>query len=362
MRATEGNRRVRTWRKLGGLIFASLLAASLFGGTAQAAQPTWPVGHGTAWQTPLADSGASSSSVAAGSKVGFFEWLHNPGSSNISQLYVNATTSLSVVGAVFTIKADAANGTETTVRGPLPCAPTTTWLCSFGALNAGQTVYLTAAFGTDATLRDGSNVDVRFEFNATGTPPGGNKSHGDFVPLPDSVLISKNADADGNFNWDQATDFHVASAPAGGNNKQSTSLSIGSFLIGASVNDSPSLTPATCNSALVAEIVAANPANSWFNCSLLTSLTSAIQAGNGKTFTDTNGVPLIKVIVSFKNAPSQLTGTHPFVYHVNAAGTDAELITTTCPSGGPTALSGQCLTVGHNLVTVWLAHNGGLRM
>jgi hypothetical protein len=360
MRATEANRRGRIWRKSAGIVAASLLAITVLGGTTLAAQPAWEVGHGTVYTPPTQPqlpSGASSTSVSAGKTAGFFEWLHNQTSSNISQLYMNATLTPdgTFAGAVYTIKD--ASGTQV---GAGTCAPTSAWLCSFGALNSGNTVYITLAYGIASNAADGAKESLTASFNATGTPPGKNQSHGDVVPLSDSILISKNGDADGNFNFAKAGDFQVADAPVSGNNKQSTLLSIGDFQIGASVNDSPSLTPAKCTTALIAPIVAEN---SWFNCQLLTSLTSAIEVGNGKTFHDINGNPvLIKVIVSFKNAPSQFTGAHPFVYHyyVDADGEHAELITNhPCPTGQPTA---PCLTIGNNLVTFWLAHNGGTRM
>jgi hypothetical protein len=354
MRVSEGNVRVRTWRKLAAIIATSVLTITIFGGTVQAAQPNWPVGHGTDYQAdPAPASGASSSSVAAGKTVGFFEWLHNPGASNISRLYVNATTSssLSLVGATWTIEDIAGN-----VRGDV-CAPTTAWLCSFGALNAGETVYVTAAFRTAANLADGTQQSVRFEFNATGTPPGGNKSHGDFVPLPDSVKISKNGDADGDFNFNQTTALSVATAPVGGNNKQSTSITVGGTQVGAAVADGPGLTT-PCD----ADLTAGFP--DWFSCSLLTTLTSNIEVGNGKRFENPNrpGTPGIKGVASFKNAPNQLFGVHPFVYHYweDESGAHAELITTVCTlsTDGTPLDQGTCLTIGPSSVTFWVFHNG----
>jgi hypothetical protein len=362
MRVIEGNRRPGAWHKFAGIVAASLLAVTVLGGTALAAQPAWEVGHGTIYTPPGApqlSSGASSSSVSAGKTAGFVEWLHNQTPSNISQLYFNATITpnAALAGAVWSIK----DSSETLVRNGA-CAPTTASLCSFGALNSGETVYVTLAYAIPPATVDGTKETLTASFNATGTPPGKNQSHGDIRSDNDLILVSKNADADGDFNFLNDAGFHVADAPVGGNNRQSTSLSVGSLQVGAAVFDSPSLTPAKCNATLIAAIVVQNP---WFSCQLLTSLTSAIEVGNGKTFTDANGAPVIKVIVSFKNAPSQFGGSHPFVYHyyVDASGGDqAELITDTCPAGGPTALSGPCLTVGNNLVTVWLRHNGGIRM
>lgn len=348
-----------------GIVATSLLAVSVLGGTAQAAQPVWQVGHGSLFTSPTA-SGASSSSVSAGKTAGFFEWLHNQTSSNISQLYMNASTTpgSTLVGAAWTIK-DASEGF---VRSGT-CAPTTASLCSFGALNSGETVYVTLAFSISPNVADGVTESLAASFNATGTPPGKNQSHGDVVPLTDSILVSKNGDAAGDFNFTGISDLSITDSPVGGNNRQSTQLVVGGAQVGASVNDSPSLTPAKCNDALVAEIVAQNPLNSWFTCSQLTTLTSAVEVGNGKLFTsplnDPNGTPLIKVIVSFKNAPNQFTGSNPpFAYHYYVIGTveHAELITATCvPSSGVPTNSGPCLTVTNGIATVWLTHNGGMR-
>jgi hypothetical protein len=99
----------------------------------------------------------------------------------------------------------------------------------------------------------------------------------------------------------------------------------------------------------------------------LSSLTSTVEVGNGKTFKNPNGdgTPGIKVIISFAKAPSQLGGANPFVYHywTDTAGAHAELITATCSivDGYPGNI-GPCLVVGNQLVTVWLTHNGNARM
>ena len=61
-----------------------------------AANPDWRVGYGTDSSLPAAQQptfGASTTSVAAGAKVGYFVWLRNADTSNISQLFVDATTS-----------------------------------------------------------------------------------------------------------------------------------------------------------------------------------------------------------------------------------------------------------------------------
>src|SRR6185503_16471024 len=94
MRATTTPAKRRTRGIASAMVATALVALSILGsGTALAANPDWIVGHGTD-SSPLVPqplSGASSTSVSAGQEVGFFEWLKNNGTSNISQLYVTAT-------------------------------------------------------------------------------------------------------------------------------------------------------------------------------------------------------------------------------------------------------------------------------
>ena len=359
MRAIEGNHRVSTWRKLAGITAASALAVSVLAGTAQAAAPGWPTGHGTNYLAPAA-SGASSSSVRAGNTAGFFEWLHNPGSSNISQLFMNVSTGPGPVkGVAWSIQDDAG-----TVQRSGTCTITAVPLCSFGSLNAGLTLYVVAAFTMDSGLADGATQAVVLDFNSTGIPPGGNKSHGDDVFAADSIQISKNADANGDFNFDQAAALIVATDSVGGANTQSTRVKVGGTQVGAFVGDSPSLPAAKCTNALIANIVLQNP---WFSCKKVTSLTSVVEVGNGKIFTNANGGPGIELTVTFLAAPNQLNGAHPFAYHyfVDASGEHAELITAQCQlvAGLPSATTPAegCLIIGGSSITAWLFHNGGMR-
>jgi hypothetical protein len=159
----------------------------------------------------------------------------------------------------------------------------------------------------------------------------------------------------GDFNIDAQTFTVADNQKVTGNNAQATSVTFSGGLVGAAVGDSPNLeTP--CNDATLPPDFP-----DWFSCSLLTSLTSVIEVGNGKTFQNASGGPGIKVLISFSNAPNQLNGDNPFVYHVSASG--AELITETCVfgSGNVPTNDNPCLTVGNKNVTVWLFHNGPMR-
>jgi hypothetical protein len=355
MRVTEGNRRVHAWRRLVALVATMALGLSLIGsGTAFAANPQWIVGHGTDWQNPGA--GASSTSVSAGSEVGFFEWLHNGGTSNIAQLFMTASTqpNATVAGALWTIK----DANEVAVRsGACPIA--TPLACSFGALNAGHTVYIVAAFTIAGNVADNTVQNVTFSFNTTGTPPGKNQSHGDATTIADSVLVTKNGDAAGDFNLFDQSITVSDNQKLTGQNRQATSATVSASLTGVAVGDSPDLTT-PCDESLTSGFPV------WFSCSLLSSLTSVIEVGNGRTFTNASGGPGIKVLVSFSQTPNQLNGENPFVYHywVDGSGPHAELITASCTydTGNLPTNSTPCLTVGNKNVTVWLFHNGPMRM
>jgi hypothetical protein len=362
MRATDHNSSMSTWRRLVGTSAAALLVLSVLAGSVQAAAPKWPNGHGTNYLAPT-PSGASSSSVKAGNTVGFYEWLRNPGPNNISQLYMNVSSSplATQVGVAWSIQSDSGTVVRTGT-----CTINTTPLCSFGALNAKQTVYVIAAFKTTSpALVDGGTQTVTLDFNATGIPPGDNNSHGDDVIFSDSVLISaaSNGDANGDFNFNEAADLVVSTAAVGGTNLQSTSATVHGQA-GIFVGDSPSLPAAKCTNALIAGIVAANP---WFSCKKLTTLTSVVEVGNGKTFQNVNGGPGIRVVITFLQAPNQLNGAHPFTYHffVDASGEHAELITALCnlvngvPDGATP--SEGCLQINGSSVTSWVFHNGGMK-
>jgi len=367
MRATEGTHRLRKWPRAGALVALLLLIATMLPAGALAATPDWEAGYGTdssAISQP--PSGASSSAVSAGKKVGFFEWLRNNGPSNISQLFLTATTTPAapVAGATWAIKDSDGNPIRS---GSCPTA--TPLNCSFGALNTTHTVYVVVAFTTSANLADGATQGVRFEFNTTGRPPGNNNSHGDFLPLLDSVGISKNGDAAGDFNIDQQTFTVADNQKVNGQNRQATSVTFSGGLVGAAVGDSPSLDEAPCEG-----LPLPPDFPPWFTCSLLTPLTSVIEVGNGKTFQNANNTPGIKVLISFSQSPNQLNGADPFVYHywetqeLNNDGdpvtiAHAELITVACEydSGNLPVNHTPCLTVGNKNVTVWVFHNGPMR-
>ena len=361
MRANRNNRRLRVWRKLTGIATATALAFSVLGGgIATAATPDWNAGYGTDSRAVIQpSSGASSSAVKAGNRVGFFEWLRNGGTSNVSQLYLQATAT--PAATVYRASWSIEDGSGTVVRNGV-CPSDTPLKCSFGALNAGHTVYLVVAYNTGIAV-DGTTQYVDFDWSTNGaTTRDGGTSRGDSLSHRDSVILTNSGDANGNFYFEQTNITVQTNQKLSGTNQQATTATVTASLTGVAVGDSPSLAT-LCNSTLTTGFP------SWFTCSGLSSLTSVIEVGNGKTFTNGNGGPGIKVIVTFQQAPRQLSSALPFVYHYftdsNGVG-QADLITAQCvydggfPKGDTP--SEGCLTVNGKTVTVWLFHNGPMRM
>ena len=140
------------------------------GGTVLAANPNWVVGHGTD-STPTAPQPARARRrprSAAGKQVGFFEWLRNGDTSNISQLYLTASTtpSATLAGASWTIK-DAAGAT---VRSGV-CPHRDPADCSFGALSAGQHGLSSSPHSrTRSSLADGAHAGGPLRVQHHGTP------------------------------------------------------------------------------------------------------------------------------------------------------------------------------------------------
>jgi hypothetical protein len=355
----------------------SVIALSILGGgTALAAVPNWSVGGGTD-SSVAAPSGASTSTVTAGEQLHFNEWIRNNGSGNISQLYLTSgatndvtgkTLPTTVLGASW-IKVDAL-GNQT----PGTCPVATPLACSFGALNAGATLYLSADYTVGGSVADGTVLRMTFEFNTSGVALGKNQSHGDAKQIIEKINVANgNPDAAGdynNFDATQGTSTVSDVTKLTGKNTQGTSASVFASQVGVAVGDSPALqTP--CDPAFFE-----GPVPDGFSCTTsLTSLTSVVEVGNGKDFHNSNAgnTPGIKVIINFAKSPDQLGGASPFVYHYwrtyffDANGVvqfdeHAEFITDPCNivNGAPDN-QGPCLIVGFKQVTVWLIHNGGMR-
>jgi hypothetical protein len=119
--------------------------------------------------------------VSPGTSAGYSFTIHNGGTSNISHLYLNDS-----VNAAPTYFANSRN----TI-----CQQSPNLFCSFGALNAGDTIDVTVAYATPTT---GSAFNVIFQLNSNGASfndKGGN-SHGDTLSSPKQTTA---LNADKNF-------------------------------------------------------------------------------------------------------------------------------------------------------------------
>jgi hypothetical protein len=144
--------------------------------------------------------------VHNGADAGYDVTITNQGPSNISALYLVTAEASTFVGG--------ADGAACTAPGvPLKC--------SFGALNAGQTVTVRVAFKTPAS---GASYVQKFEANTTGSTISDRKhtSHGDTLAFSATTALS----ADKNFGGGFAKDTSPVqdNGTVGRNNVQSTQV------------------------------------------------------------------------------------------------------------------------------------------
>jgi hypothetical protein len=163
----------RIRRVIGALCLAGTLTAGSLVNVAVAANPA---GWGAS-ATPTPPM------VTNGQPAGFVVHFQNDGPSNISQLFLVATTP---VGATFVTayvigasRTGGYTGGTCNAGGPL--------LCNVGPVNDGQGFNIQVVYTTPAS---GSSMPVSFEFNTTGVPGGKNNSHGDSLVAPTSVALN----------------------------------------------------------------------------------------------------------------------------------------------------------------------------
>jgi uncharacterized repeat protein (TIGR01451 family) len=322
MRATEGNRRVSTWRKLAGVIAAAALALSIFGGgTVSAATPSWKM---TVTPTP--------SKVTTGESAGYVVQIFNTGKSNISQVFL--TDGL--------VKLD-----DGTLAIPAQILPTTfistsqgtcdslgTRLnCALGAIRARNSATVTVAFSTGTN----SVLQRIFEVNTTGVAgdnPG--SSHGDVLQGVGTTTTGTGDDFAGRFIVDNSVvvnDFLTL----GNRNLQSTKVNVPAGAHGVSVADGNDASPIDCP--------VTTPC--W-------SQTSEVHVDNGATFSSGFSVE----IGIYRDLSQTVHG----VYHqfdTPHNGVAGETLSA-CPKHGAPS---HCFTVvktgaGNILVTVYLTENG----
>jgi hypothetical protein len=131
------------------LVFSLVVSTSLIGAmlasTAVAATANIDIGGGSAVNTP-ARAGAPPQ-VSPGNVAGFNLWIQNDDAANLPTFFmgaVTAATAASPVGGYWS---------NDPINGPFhPCPITDAQLgCTFGGLNSGEVVYVTAAFTVSAT-------------------------------------------------------------------------------------------------------------------------------------------------------------------------------------------------------------------
>jgi hypothetical protein len=314
------NRRIP--RLLGALALALSWNAAVMAGPTLAALPNITT---TATQP--------SPATPSNSAVVFFEVsATNHGPSNVSQLFLFAQTN----GTVYS--ATSSQGSCTT-SGALSC--------TFGALNAGNTVTVDVAFNTPSS---GSSMPLSFFWNTTGTPPGKNRSHGDnFVDTRDMTL-NGSGDFRSTYVFDSTLAIVSDNSSINNGNKQSTlvvspgtglplTVQDGSFNISCGSAD---IAPADCPTSFFGE-------------------TSSLDVNGGAVY----GTPFKVVLQLYRPGvnPNQVHG----IYHswtdttVDPPVNHDEVITAPCPATGtPTS---QCFTAtrlgSQNLqIVLWLFHNG----
>lgn len=317
MRAIEGSRHARPWRKLTGVTVASVLALSVFSGSASAAPPNWSMDP----VVLLPDT------VSPGGAAGYLVTINNAGPSNISQLYL-----IAYLGDTTTPAPDPVYTSPT--KGSCPNTNDTLY-CSLGQLRSGKSVSVTVAFPTPT---EGPEFSIRFEANTTGaTSSDGGASHGDTIVATGTTTLTSDPDFAGRFVIAGLQDVFNNQA-LGSGNLQTTRVGAPAVAIGVTVKDGT----------LASD-------DGW--CLICTSESSEVNVNNGATFS--NGFK-IEIQVS----KDLVNGSISTVYHQLDDGETVEAITTACPkNGNPNAAQMPCfrtknLPGGNTLVTIWTTVNG----
>lgn len=195
-------------------LFRILLATAMTLGlmstmsVALAATPTWTLG------TPVLIPQA----ISPGASAGFAFTLHNDGPSNISQLYVEATSSQSGSAGYASVFVKGA-GASDTYQPVGSCSLGTRVECSVGALRADQTAKLIVAFpNTDVSTPPVAHVV--WETTGLGSsvcePDPGDQSHGDCKPQDWAASFNTSGDYSGGFSTSAVADY-LTNDPAGPN-------------------------------------------------------------------------------------------------------------------------------------------------
>jgi hypothetical protein len=309
-------------RRAVAVVTGAMLAAMLIGpATVSAAQAGWE----------FTNVALLPSAVSPGSSAGYSFTIHNGGSSNISHLYL--TDSVNAAPTYFV-------NSRNTV-----CQQSPTLFCSFGALNAGDSIDVTVAY---ATPTSGSAFDVTFQLNSNGatfSDRGGN-SHGDSLNSPKlTTALSTDKDFAGQFSLD-GTD--VANDQAlSKKNQQATTVTPPFSKIPVTVQDGLVTFPGTgadpCGTTSLPHCI-----GDW----------ARVNVGDGAV-----GPVKVTLMLYGPNVPNGATTETIKLWH---EGSNPNPITTRCDATTlPTAGGAECITVtkvGNNFKIIgWLNHNLTIR-
>jgi len=266
--------------------------------------------------------------VTPGADAGYQFTIHNKATSNISQLFLTAPS----------------NGTPTffwNSRGTI-CQQSPSLSCSFGALNAGDTINVVVAYSTAGAS---SPFSATFKLDSTGgagTDP--HKSHGDSVSQTLTTVLSADKNFVGAFELDPTT--LTTNTDLGKKNSQASSVTPPSVGFGdyQPVTIQENVTPPADD-----PCATANCLGDW----------SFVRVGSG-----TLGPVHLTILLYGPSVSGQATLDNIVLYHTGSVPNPISLRCsdpTSIPNGG----AAECITVtmqGHNfLIDAWLTHNGGYR-
>jgi len=273
------------------------------------------------------------STVSPGADAGYKFTIQNNGTSNIAQLFLTAPSN--GVPAYFSNS-----------RGTV-CQLSPSLKCSFGALNAGDTIDVTVAYDTTGFA---SPFTATFLLDTTGgasTDP--HKSHGDSVRLDVSTTLNSDPNFAGGF---QLTGSQVGTTGTlSKRNDQTSSVNpkVGSTLVPVTIEDGLPGFPGAGTDPCAT--------STTFKC--LGDWTQ-VRVGNG---TPSDGPIKVTLLLYGPSVPGGATLDTIGLWHQDST---PNPITLRCsdlssiPSGG----ANECVTVsfvGKNIqIVAWLLHNGGL--
>lgn len=291
-------------------------------------------GSALAAPAPLDLSGQNLSPafVSNGALAAFTVTATNKGPSNISQLYLTGPADAPVYGVE-------AFATVNLVDVPLSgvCTTSGQLLCSFGAVNALDSVTVTVAVTAPSK---GTSWTADFEWSTTGYVSGKNNSHGDAFPYTFPVTLSSDKDHAGTYVWD-ASQTQVQDTGIGHNNTQSTKVKVNVTRIPLSVQDGSAITcvgyDVSCPTTFFGETSVVNVDNDTFQDNLFVIV---IQIYHGPNANKVNGV-----------------------YHSWYAGGNHDEYIGLCTTSTPTSpcVQPQNMQGGNLQLTIYTYHNGNYR-